>query len=101
MRLKVDAASDAFLDGLRTLNQRLQRVERQVAGGKRLETAADDPDAVSSLMNSNAGLARLEQTQANLSRFKSEADAAEGALQQAVKLFNILNTLNHMWQIEQ
>ncbi|MBI4890038.1 MAG: hypothetical protein HY821_05380 [Acidobacteria bacterium] len=90
---QIDSRGNAFLDGLRDLNRRLMKVERLVAGGKRVEAASDDPDAVSSLMSAKSDLARLQQTNANLSRFKSEVDAAEGALQQATKLFDRVRTL--------
>ncbi len=90
---QIDSRGNAFLDGLRELNRRLTQVERLVAGGKRVETASDDPDAVSSLMSAKADLDRLAQTNANLSRFKTEVDAAEGALQQAAKLFDRVRTL--------
>jgi flagellar hook-associated protein 3 FlgL len=88
-----DAASAAFLDRLRTLNERLHRVERQVAGGKRLEAPSDDPDSVAGLLSAKSGLARLDQTLANLDRFKTEANTAEAALQQAVKMFDRVRTL--------
>lgn len=88
-----DAASAAFLDRLRTLNDRLERVERQVAGGKRLEAPSDDPDSVAGLLSAKSGLARLDQTLANINRFETEANTAETALQQAVKLFDRVRTL--------
>lgn len=88
-----DAASAAFLDRLRTLNQRLERVERQVAGGKRLEAPSDDPDSVSGLLSAKSGLARLGQTISNLGRFTTEVNTAETALQQAVKLYDRVRTL--------
>lgn len=89
----LDAAANRFLDGLRGLNTRLEKVQRQVASGKRVEAPSDGPDAVASLMSANADLARLEQTQANLGRFKTEVDGAEGALQVAVQLFDRVRTL--------
>lgn len=88
-----DAASAAFLDRLRTLNERLHRVERQVAGGKRLESPSDDPDSVAGLLSAESGLARLDQTLSNLGRFKTEANTAEAALQQAIKLYDRVRTL--------
>jgi flagellar hook-associated protein 3 FlgL len=87
------AASAAFLDRLRALNQRLERVERQVAGGKRVEAPSDDPDSVAGLLNAKSGLARLDQTLANIKRFQTEANTAETALQEAVKLFDRVRTL--------
>jgi flagellar hook-associated protein 3 FlgL len=93
MMARVDAAGTAFLDRLRELNGRMSRAERQVGGGKRLEVPSDAPDSVSSLMSAKSELARLGQTLANLGRFKTEVDAAEGTLQQAVALFDRVRTL--------
>jgi flagellar hook-associated protein 3 FlgL len=89
----IDASSDRFLNALTALNERLERAQREVASGKRLSDPSDDPDEVSRLLAVRANLARLEQTQSNLSRVKTEVDAAEGVLQSAVKLFDRVRTL--------
>lgn len=89
----LDAATNRFLDGLRDLNARMERAQRQVAGGKRVAEPSDDPDRVVSLVSAKADLARLDQIRANLSRFRTEVDGAEGMLQQAVKLFDRVRTL--------
>ena len=89
----LDAATNRFLDGLRDLNARMERAQRQVAGGKRVAAPSDDPDSVVSLVSAKADLARLDQIRANLSRFRTEVDGAEGMLQQAVKLFDRVRTL--------
>ncbi|MCL6646619.1 MAG: hypothetical protein K6U88_16965 [Dehalococcoidia bacterium] len=89
----LDAATNRFLDHLRGLNSRLERAQREVAGGKRVAAPSDAPDRVVSLLGAKADLARLDQIQANLGRFKTEVDGAEGVLQQAVKLFDRVRTL--------
>ncbi|MGB9611083.1 MAG: hypothetical protein ACPL7M_08930 [Bryobacteraceae bacterium] len=89
----LDAATNRFLDSLRGLNSRLERAQREVAGGKRVAAPSDAPDRIVSLLGAKADLARLDQIQANLSRFKTEVDGAEGVLQQAVKLFDRVRTL--------
>lgn len=89
----LDAATNRFLDGLRELNARMERAQREVASGKRLSTSSDEPDGVVSLVSAKADLARLEQIRANLGRFRTEVDGAEGVLQQAVKLFDRVRTL--------
>lgn len=89
----LDAATNRFLDSLRDLNRRLERAQREVAGGRRVAAPSDAPDQVVSLVSAKAELARLEQIQANLGRFKTEVDGAEGVLQQAVKLFDRVRTL--------
>ncbi|GIU74091.1 MAG: flagellin [Bryobacteraceae bacterium] len=89
----LDAATNRFLEHLRGLNSRLERAQREVAGGKRVAAPSDAPDRVVSLLGAKADLARLDQIQANLGRFKTEVDGAEGVLQQAVKLFDRVRTL--------
>lgn len=89
----LDAATSRFLDGLRDLNARMERAQAQVAGGKRVAVPSDEPDSVVSLVSAKAGLARMEQIRANLARFRTEVDGAEGVLQQAVKLFDRVRTL--------
>jgi len=89
----LDAATERFLDSLRSLNTRLERAQRQMASGKRVETPSDAPHSVASLMQAHADLSRLDQTNANLGRVQTEVDAAEGAMQNAVKLFDRLRTL--------
>jgi len=89
----LDAATNRYLDILRELNARMERAQRQVAGGKRVAVPSDEPDSVVSLVSAKADLARMDQIRANLARFRTEVDGAEGVLQQAVKLFDRVRTL--------
>jgi flagellar hook-associated protein 3 FlgL len=89
----LDSDSSYFLEKLRWINARMQHAQREVASGKRLAAASDDPDSVSTLLEARASLARLEQTQKNLGRVKTEVDGAESSLQGAVRLFDRVRTL--------
>ncbi len=89
----LDSDSTYFLQNLQRINQRLGRAQREVASGKRLATASDDPDSVSTLLEARAGLSRLQQITKNLNRVKTEVDAAESSLQSAVKLFDRVRSL--------
>lgn len=89
----LDSDSTYFLQNLQRINERLGRAQREIASGKRVATASDDPDSVSTLLEARAGLARLQQITKNLSRVKTEVDAAESSLQAAVKLFDRVRTL--------
>lgn len=93
MMSSIDANASRFLDGLKDLNTRLTKVERQVASGKKVESASDAPESIAALMSAESELAGLRQTISNLGRFQTEVDAAEGALQQAVTLFDRVRTL--------
>jgi len=89
----MDAASIRFLETLRQMEVRLGRAQREVATGKRITSPSDGPDSISALLQARADHARLEQTQINLVRIKSETDGAEQALQNAVRLFDEVRTL--------
>jgi len=88
-------SSDAqrFLSTMASLNDRLDRVQQQVASGKRLTKSSDEPDSVTQLLSVRAQLARVEQTQSNLSRVKTEVDTAEASLEAAVSLYDRVRTL--------
>jgi flagellar hook-associated protein 3 FlgL len=89
----MDAPSIRFLENLRQMEVRLGRAQREVATGKRIVSSSDGPDTISTLLQARADLARLEQTQTNLVRIKSETDGAEQALQNAVRLFDEVRAL--------
>lgn len=89
----MDASSIRFLESLRQMEVRLGRAQRDIATGKRILAPSDSPDSISTLLQARADLARLDQTQTNLVRIKSETDGAEQALQNAVRLFDEVRTL--------
>jgi flagellar hook-associated protein 3 FlgL len=89
----LDSATERFLDDLRAANSRMERAQREVSSGRRLATAGDAPDSVAALTQVRADLSRLSQTRSNLDRVKTEADTAEAALQQSVKLMDRVRTL--------
>jgi flagellar hook-associated protein 3 FlgL len=89
----INAEADRFLNDMRGLNERLDRAQQEVAGGKKLRDPSDSPDEVSQLLGVRANLSRLAQTQSNLSRVKSEVDTAEQSIQAAGKLMDRVRTL--------
>ncbi len=93
MTRSIDASNDRYLDALRMINHRVARAQREVSTGKRVVAPSDDPDSIGALLQVRAELGRLEQTQANLTRTKTEVDASETALQSAVKLFDRVRSL--------
>ena len=50
-----------------------------------MRSASDDPDKVEILLETRAELAAQEQTRSNINQYKTEVDAGETALQNAVK----------------
>jgi len=90
---EISSAKSRFLSDLASINDRMNRAQRDVASGKRVHAASDSPDQVSALLTVRSELSSLQQTQANLNRTGTELSAAEQALQSAVKLFDRVRTL--------
>lgn len=82
-----------FLNNLEGVRGRMERAQRQLSTGVRMEKVSDDPDRVSTLLSARASLARAEQIQMNLGRVTAEVDAAEQAMQTAVQWFERARTL--------
>ncbi len=89
----IDGGTDLYLHQLRQINARMTKAQSEVSGGKRVEAASDDPAVVSNLMQVRADLARLSKVSTNLDRVRSEVDSAEGAMQNAVRMFDQVRTL--------
>ncbi len=81
-------SSDArFLASLERIQERLERAQRQLASGKRIFSASDEPDGISALLSVRAEFEANAQIKLNLGRTKAEVDAAENGLQLSVKIF--------------
>jgi len=89
----LDSNSEAFLDGLAKISQRLQSAQRQITTGLKFATVSDDPDQVSTLLQARADLESTQTIQSNLGRVKSEVDAGEQALESAVSAVERARTL--------
>src|SRR5262249_29251006 len=61
--------------------------------GLKINQVSDDPDVISTLLQTRASLSSTQQTLKNLSQTKSEVDAGEQALQTAGTLFDQGQTL--------
>jgi flagellar hook-associated protein 3 FlgL len=84
---------ESFLRGVRDLNRRIERASLQISSGKRVHTAADDPDRAGLLLEARSALARSEQIGRNFDQIQGEADTAEIALQTALKAMDRASTL--------
>jgi flagellar hook-associated protein 3 FlgL len=82
----LDPSSERFLAALASNGRRMDRAQRQLSTGKRLERASDDPEQVSTMLQSRADLRQTGQLLQNLGRVQAEVDGGEQALQQALKL---------------
>lgn len=82
----IDNLGERFLTDLERLQQRIDRLQRQVSSGLRVSSASDAPDQVGEILAVRARLDLTVQTRLNLGRVKAEVDTAEKALQSAVKV---------------
>ncbi len=83
---RLDSSSENFLNALNATNRSLERVQRNMTSGKRINAASDDPDQVSALLQSRADLEITSQAKTDLGRVKTEVDTAESVMQTAVQL---------------
>lgn len=88
-----DPLTQAFLSGIAAVQTRAERAQRELSTGVRINQVSDDPDQIANLMEVRAELARATQIQSNLGRVKTETDAADAALQNAVKLMDRASVL--------
>ena len=86
-------SDEQFLATVRSIGERLDRAQRQITTGRRVNSAADAPDQISTLLTTRSELARVQQVDSNLGRVKTEVDAGEGVLAATAKLLERAATL--------
>ena len=82
----VKGPSEQFLADLDRMQSAMITVQRQLSSGLRVGQASDDPSAVPSILETQAGIARNNQAQTNLNQVKAELQSGDSSLQQAVAL---------------
>ena len=80
------ANDQEFLSGLRRIQGRIAKAQREITSGRRINTVSDAPTELSGLLSLRSDLARVEQIGTNLGRVKNEVDRGEQVLAAAVKL---------------
>src|SRR3974377_2293687 len=93
MLTKLDPSSEAFVNAMDHISRRVDRAQREISTGLRINTISDEPDSVSAVLQTRADLSSNGQIQSNLSRVKAETDGAEQALQSAVTMVEKARTL--------
>jgi flagellar hook-associated protein 3 FlgL len=88
-----DAQSERFLNDLSQISRRLERAQREVSTGKRINTISDAPDEVGHLLSLRSELASVTQVQTNLGRVKAEIGTAEATLANAVEVMERIQSL--------
>ncbi len=79
-------ASNWFLNGMNNLQNQLAKTSIELSSGYQVNSAADAPDQVTSLVDMGSNLASLQTYQQNLSSAQSEAKTADSTLQNAITL---------------
>lgn len=89
MDLYITNTTDAqMLAELRKLNATMNEAQQQVASGKKVQVASDDPADVQAIVQNQSDLARVQQSQANLNRLNSEVGMASTVLENAAQLMD-------------
>src|ERR1017187_3527781 len=89
----VSPADEMFLTALNQTESRAAQAEREISSGTKLSTPSDGPDIVGPALTLHSQLAQTLQIETNLGMFKSETDAAEQAVSNAVQTLQQANTL--------
>lgn len=92
----LDPASQILLADLDRMDERIGRANQQISSGLRVSVASDAPASLADILDLRAGIDQMEQFQSNMARVKTEADIADTALQNAVKLMDRARSLGSM-----
>jgi len=81
----LSGSSQQFLADLERMNSQLTDVTQQLSSGYRINSVADDPSAVETMLQYQSQISRFQQVQANLNNLKPELQTGDAALQQAMQ----------------
>jgi flagellar hook-associated protein 3 FlgL len=93
MLSSLDPSTQQFLNELNRISDGMSKAQLRVTTGLKISQVSDAPDSISLLLSAGASLNSNTQTLSNLSRVKTEVDAGEQALQNAVGIFDKVQTL--------
>ena len=85
--------NERFLSSVDTIQTRLNQAELQLSTGLRVNQASDAPQQIGDIFQARADLTNATQAEQNLNRVKTQADAADSALQTAIQLMDNAETL--------
>jgi flagellar hook-associated protein 3 FlgL len=86
-------ANDQFLASVDTIQTRLNQAQLELSSGLRVNKASDAPQQIGDIFQTRADLANATQAEQNLNLVKTQADAADSALQTAIQLLDNASTL--------
>ncbi len=89
----LDATTQLYLSDIGRISDRMERAQRQLATGKRMNSVSDDPGSVTPLLETRSALGAVQQINMNLGRVKTEVDGATNGLQAAVTIMERVQVL--------
>jgi flagellar hook-associated protein 3 FlgL len=89
----IDGTTQKFLADLARSQAAIDRAQREITSGLRVEKASDAPRQIGDILELHGALGWNTQILANLNQLKAKTDTAEGALAQAVNLLDQASTL--------
>jgi flagellar hook-associated protein 3 FlgL len=89
----IDGTTQKFLADLARSQAAIDRAQREITSGLRVERASDAPQQIGDILELHGDLGWNTQILANLNQAKAKTDTAEGALAQAVNLLDQASTL--------
>jgi flagellar hook-associated protein 3 FlgL len=84
MLRSLDSTSEMLLAQLDRIDTDMQRVQKEITSGRKVNNPSDGPDQVGEILILRAAIERNTQINTNLERARSEAESADSALQNAV-----------------
>lgn len=82
----IDPTGQQFLNAMDLIQARLSTAQQQIASGSKVNQASDAPDQLSPILQLHAQIQQNQDMQTNLGLTKSNVDAGESALSNAVNL---------------
>jgi flagellar hook-associated protein 3 FlgL len=86
MLASVHGSTDKYLADLDRLQASMDRAQRQLSSGRRVERPSDDPSAVPVILQTLGEISANEQAQKNLELAANELSVTDSALQTAIRL---------------
>jgi flagellar hook-associated protein 3 FlgL len=84
----LNPSTEAFLANMDRVQRRVEDANRQASSGKRVNVASDAPDEVGAILQLRTDQTRNSQIKSNLALAKTDADAADNALNSATKIMD-------------
>jgi flagellar hook-associated protein 3 FlgL len=81
-----DSNTPRFLADLGRIQDRIERAQRQISSGMRVESASDAPEQVLEILRLKSRLDANTQVQSNLARVQAQVNTGEAAMREAVSL---------------